>query len=398
MTPEPRTRARATSEQATRLRPDTANGRPAGRSHGTRTPERAAARARIVLRPGRGLRLGPVGWVLHTRALLAGVVATAAVLALTALAVLTGTVDLPVDRALAALTGTGTRLEHLVVVEHRLSRALAAVLVGGALGCAGALTQSVTRNPLASPDILGVTGGASFFAVLLVTRPEIASRTEDGSAAGLLVPAAIGGGLLTAACILALAWRGGFDGLRVVLVGLGINALAMSGVSWLLTRAEIEEAQVATRWLTGSLAGVRMPDVTLLAPLTLAGLVICLVLAKDLGALRLGREVAPTLGTRPGRTEAWALVVAVVLVSGATAVAGPIAFVALVAPQVAMRVFGTAGPPPLAGGVSGALLVLGADTVSQRLPSELPVGVPTAVIGAPCLLFLLHQQRRRTSV
>ncbi|MBA0050948.1 iron ABC transporter permease [Streptomyces sp. AJS327] len=321
-----------------------------------------------------------------------------ALLALCAVGVFTGSVHLPADRVLAALSGSGSQLENLVVLDHRFSRAVAAVLVGCALGCAGALTQSVTRNPIASPDILGVASGAGFFAVLLVTQPSIASHTGENAATELLAPVAVLGGIVTTAVILALAWRGGFDGLRLILVGLSVNAIALAGTSWLLTRAELEDAQIATRWLTGSLEGVRMPDVTALTPVVLCGLVLCAALARDLGALRLGRDVAPGLGTRPGRTEALALLLAVVLVSGATAVAGPIAFVAFVAPQVAMRLFGTPGPPPLAAGLTGALLVLAADMTAQRLPAELPVGVPTAVLGAPYLLYLLNHHRRRTSV
>ncbi|MFG3257914.1 FecCD family ABC transporter permease [Streptomyces sp. NPDC048172] len=344
-----------------------------------------------------GIRLGPVGLAVRPRALAATAVLTAALLGAVALGLFTGSLAMPADRVLAALAGSGTRIENLVVIDHRLSRTLAAVLVGFALGCSGGLTQSVTRNPLASPDILGVTSGAGFFAVLLATRPEVASRVGDGPAAEVLAPAALLGGLVTTGCVLALSWRSGFDGLRLVLVGLSVNALALAGTSWLLTRAELEEAQVATRWLTGSLAGVRMPDVALMGPLVLLGILACLRVSRDLGALRLGRDVAPVLGTRPARTEAWALLTAVLLVAGATAVAGPIAFVAFVAPQAAMRLFRTAGPPPLAGGLAGAFLVLGADLVAQWLPAELPVGIPTAVIGAPYLLFLLNHHRRRTS-
>ncbi|WP_019631201.1 FecCD family ABC transporter permease [Actinomadura atramentaria] len=346
---------------------------------------------------GRGVLVGPVGLVMRTRSVVAGVVVVLLLAVLLAVSVLTGDLDIPVGRALAALAGDGTRIENLVVVDHRLSRALAAVLVGFALGCAGALTQTITRNPIASPDIMGVSAGAGLFAVFLVTRPETAKAFGDHPAGQLLAPAAIVGGLLTTALILGLSWRAGFDGMRLILVGLGVNAIALAGVSFLLTRADLENAQAATRWLTGSLAGARMGDVLFLAPLALIGAAVCAILARDLAALRLGRDVAPTLGTPPGRTEAVALLVAVLLTSGAVAVAGPIAFVAFIAPQAALRAFGTAGPPPLAGGLVGALLVLAADLTAARLPTELPVGVPTAVIGAPSLLYLLNQYRRRTS-
>jgi iron complex transport system permease protein len=346
----------------------------------------------------RGLAVGPVAVVVRRRGLLAASVTLAATVGLVALSVFTGTLDLPSDRIWAALSGDGTRIENLVVLDRRLTRALAAVLVGFALGCAGALTQSITRNPIATPDILGVTTGASLFAVILVTRPSVMESVGQGDAGRLLTPAALVGGLLTTACILGLSWRAGFDGLRLILVGISVNAIALGAISWLLTRSELEEAAVATRWLTGSITGARTSDLALLGPVVLLGAVACTVLAQDLAALRLGREVAPTLGTPAGRTEAVSLLVAVVLVSAAAAVAGPVAFVAFVAPQAAMRLFGTAGPPALAGGLLGAVLLLGADLVAQRLPVELPVGVLTAIIGAPYLLFLLVHHVRRESV
>ncbi|MET7640095.1 iron ABC transporter permease [Streptomyces sp. NPDC005438] len=346
----------------------------------------------------RGVRLGPVGLRLTHRALYATVAVLALLLLGCWIALFTGDLDLSTSRVWATLGGDGTTVERLVVVDRRLARTLAALLIGFALGCAGALTQSITRNPIASPDILGVTSGASFFAVVLVTRPEITSSVADRAPAELVAPAALLGGLLTTACILALSWRGGFDGLRLILVGLSVNSLTLAGVAWLLTRAEMAEAQAATRWLSGSLNGARMPEVLMMAPVMAGGLLLCLMLARDLAALRMGRDLAPALGTAPARTEGLALLVAVVLVSVATAVAGPVSFVAFIAPQAAMRAFGTAGPPPVAGGLIGALLVLGADLVGSRLPAELPVGVPTAVIGAPFLLYLLIQHRRRTSV
>jgi iron complex transport system permease protein len=338
-----------------------------------------------------------VGIRVSRRATVAATAVTTVTLvaAVTSLAV--GTLDIPLDRVWASLTGHGTRIEQLVV-DRRLGRALAAILVGFALGLSGALTQSVTRNPIASPDILGVTAGAGLFAVIVVTRPEVSGRITGEAAVGLLAPAALAGGLATTAVILALGWRGGFDGLRLILVGLGVNALAMAGTSWLLTRTDLDQAAVATRWLTGSLEGARLGDVGILLPVVLGCTAACLMLNRSLTALRLGRDVAASIGTPPGRTEAWCLGVAVVAVSVATAVAGPIGFVAFVAPQAAIRLFGTAGAPPLAGGVVGAALVLFADLTAQRLPVPLPVGVVTAVIGAPALLFLLTRYVRRTSV
>lgn len=346
----------------------------------------------------RGVRVGPVGFLVRRRAVGALLGLGLLLAVLLGVSVLTGTLDLAPDRVWAALTGNGSRVEQLVVVDRRLSRALAAVLVGCALGCAGALTQSITRNPIASPDILGVTSGAALFAVLLATRPALRDAVPGLTARETVALGALVGGAATTAAILALSWRAGFDGLRLILVGLGMNALALAGVSFLLTRSDVYAATVAMQWLAGSLAPARMPDVVLLAPFLAAGAAVCLVLGKRLTALRMGREVSTLLGSAPARTEAVALLVAVALASAATALAGPIAFVAFVAPQAAMRLFGTAGPPTLAAGLLGGTLVLGADLAAQRLPVELPVGVVTAIIGAPFLLHLLLRHSRRESV
>ncbi|WP_205571331.1 iron chelate uptake ABC transporter family permease subunit [Streptomyces sp. YIM 130001] len=336
--------------------------------------------------PRAGVQFGRVGFRLRRRTVAATVVVSTALVALVLTGLFTGSYAVAPDRVLATLGGAGDRLEELVVLDHRLGRTLAGVLVGFALGCAGALTQSVTRNPIASPDILGVTAGAGFFAVLLVAVPSLADRVSDEGAGAALAPAAVVGGLVTTLVILALSWRSGFDGMRLILVGLSINSLALAGVSWLLTRADLDQAQVATRWLTGSLNGTRLVGTAALVPLVIVGAVVCVALARDLGALRLGRDMSAALGTSAGRTSVVSLVVAVVLVAGATAVAGPVPFVAFAAPQVAMRAFGTPGPPPIAAGLTGALLVLGADLGVQHLPVELPVGVATAAVGAPYLL------------
>ncbi|MBW9210370.1 iron ABC transporter permease [Mumia sp. zg.B21] len=349
-------------------------------------------------RRGVGVRIGPFGVLVRRRAVVWTAIVTITLLAVTVLAVLTGTLDLPASRVWAALTGRGSSVDHLVVVDRRLVRAVTAILVGFVLGLSGALTQSVTRNPIATPDLLGVTAGASAAAVLLITQPWLVTSVTGTASATLVAPAAVVGGLLTTAMIVALAWRGGFDGMRLILVGLGVNAIALAIVSWALMRADLHSAAVASRWLTGSLAGVRVEDVWMLLAVVAVATACSTVLSQDLSALRLGRDVAASLGTRTARSEAYAIALAVVAVSAATAVAGPIGFVAFVAPQAALRVFGTAGPTPLTSGMVGALVVLVADQTAQRLPVELPVGVLTAVIGAPALMFLLVRYVRRSSV
>lgn len=346
----------------------------------------------------RGVRIGPFGLRVTRRALLGVALVVALALGMAYVAIFTGSLDYSTATVWNALLGHGSKVEELVIVDRRLARTLAAVLVGFALGVSGALTQSITRNPIASPDILGVVAGAGAMAVLVSTQVPVRALFGELQGRSLIQLAALVGGLATTALILALSWRAGFDGMRLILVGLSVNALAMAVTGFLLTRAEEFEAAVAVRWLTGSLQPARMDDVVTLLPVVLVALVACLVLAKPLASLRMGRDASALLGSAPGRTEAVSLLIAVFLAAGAAAVAGPIAFVAFVAPQAAMRLFRTAGPPPLAGGIVGAILVLGADLVAQRLPVELPVGVIVAVIGAPCLLYLLIHTMRRESV
>lgn len=344
------------------------------------------------------LALGPVGIALPRRVWAMSLAVGGVLMIATVAALFLGTLSFGADRVAATLLGSGTRIEQLVIVDGRLVRAAGAALVGFGLGMSGALTQSITRNPIASPDILGVTAGASAVAVFFVTTPDTGLGPSDASATSILTPAALLGGLLTTALILALAWRGGFDGMRLVLVGLGVNAVALAAISWMMTRATTDGAAVAARWLSGSVAGMKSEDLALVAPVMLAGAVACLALGRSVGSLRVGRDVATSLGVRAGRTELAALGLAVVAASVVTAVAGPIGFVAFVAPQAALRLFRTAGPTPFAAGLVGAAMLVLSDLVAQHLLFPLPVGVVTSVVGAPCLLLLIVTHLRRSSV
>lgn len=351
--------------------------------------------ARVTMRGEAAVRLGPVGLRVRRRAVVATAIVLALMVAVVAVSLLTGALALPADRVVAALAGQGSTVEQLVV-GRRLARAFAAVAVGAALGCSGALTQTITRNPIASPDILGVTAGASVFAVLIAVHPALVERVLGVPAASAAGPVTVLGGLLTAALLVALSRRGGFSGLRLVIVGIGVNALALAVVAWLLTRAELESAAVAQRWLTGSLDGVTGREAATVAVVVVPALIACTALADRLGALRLGPQVAHSLGVPAGATQGWALLVAVVLASAATAVVGPVAFVAFAAPQLAIRAFHTAGPPPLASAAVGASLLLVADLTTQALPVTLPVGVLTSLAGSPFLFLVVTRSLRRT--
>lgn len=345
----------------------------------------------VVSRPA--VRLGPVSLVRRPRAVAVVVVLAVALGAAFLAEVALGDYPLGLGEVLAVLAGGGARSARLVVLELRLPRALTGLLVGAALGLAGATTQSVTRNALASPDVLGVTAGASAAAVGVIVLGGGTASTLLGTV-GLPV-AALLGGLGTAALLHLLAWRDGVDGVRLVLVGIGVGAVAVAVTSYLLVRGDVSQAAQAAVWLTGSLNARGWEHVVPVALATVPVGLLLLAHSRTLAALRLGEDTARSLGVPLQRARAGLLLAAVVLASVATAAAGPVVFVALVAPQVALRLVRSAGPPLVASAVVGALLVVAGDLVARVvLPVELPVGIVTAAVGGPVLLRLLVRRTR----
>jgi iron complex transport system permease protein len=341
------------------------------------------------------IRVGRLSTVVRPRQVLVPL-ATLAVLVLVS-AVGLGRGDFPIGIAdvLRTLVGAGRQADEFVVLDLRAPRILAGVLVGVALGLSGALFQTFARNPLASPDILGITWGASAGAVAAVALGGGATGL-----AGLGVPAAaLAGALVAGALLFALTWRAGIDGQRLVLVGIALWAVGSALTDWLLTRADIQDAASAYVWITGSLNARTWDHVVPLA-LALAVLVPpALATSRALSVLQFGDDTARGLGLALGRAQAAVVLVAVALVAVAVATAGPIAFVALVVPQIAVRLTGGSRPPLLASALLGAVLVVGADLATRTvLPQALPVGILTAAIGAPYLLWLLVRGRRRSTL
>jgi iron complex transport system permease protein len=292
---------------------------------------------------------------------------------------------------LGALVGAGDRATSFIVLELRVPRALTAVLAGAALGIAGEIFQDLARNPLVAPDVIGISTGASLAAVALIVL---------GDADGVLsVPlAAFGGALATGVVLYALAWRGGIHGYRLVLVGIGVAAVLHAGVLYVLARGRIFELAEAYVWLVGSLNGRGWAHVwPLAATLALLG-PLALALGRQLAALQLGDEVARALGLRCERTRLTLLLVAVVLTGVAVAAAGPIAFVAFIAPHIARRVGGSPAPSAVlpVSAAAGALLLLASDLAGRLLfaPTEIAVGVVTSIVAAPYFLYLLHRANR----
>jgi iron complex transport system permease protein len=345
-------------------------------------------RRRVVVRVGAGASSLPrMSARLDVRTLV--VVGAATALALVAFMVGVGYGDFPISPGdvLATLVGRGSPEQEFIVVDLRLPRMLVSLLVGGALALSGAIFQSLARNPLVAPDIIGINAGAAVVAVAVVVL---------GLSSALLAPGALLGGLGAAALLYALSYRRGLSTYRLVLVGIALHAAFMAGVSYLLTRGDIFEVQRAVIWLVGSVndsdwADVRLMGVTLgvLAP-------VAVVLGRQLEALQLGDDLALATGVPVERARLVLLGLAVVLAAVAVSMTGPIGFVALIAPHIARRLASSSGTGVLAASVAiGGLLVLGADIASQHLlPTPLPVGITTTLLGAPYLLYLLRRAGR----
>ena len=287
-----------------------------------------------------------------------------------------------------AIFGFGDPDSDFIVREVRLPRALTAVLVGAAFGLSGAIFQSLARNALASPDIIGVTAGASAAAVFAIVFL--------GASYAVVSAVAFIGALITAGVVYVLAFkRRGMSPYRLVLIGIGIAAVLTAVTEYSLTRAEIFEAQRATIWLTGSLNGRGWEQVRMLTAAIAVLFPLLLLLARPLRILQLGDNTARGLGVRVEPARAGLVVVGVALAAFATAAAGPVAFVAFVGAPIARRLT-RSSLTIVPAGLAGALLVLASDLIARRVfaPTELPVGVITGLIGGPYLLWLLARANR----
>ena len=350
----------------------------------------------------RPLRVGPASWLVPLRAASVTVASLALLAVLFVLDISLGDYHVGFLDTVRTLLGGGEPGQVFIVRELRLPQTSVAALVGAALGLAGALTQTFARNPLASPDILGVTEGAAVGAVSVIVLSG-ATGYGGGLVAGRLqevgLPlAAFAGGLVTAAVLYVLSWRRGIDGQRLVLIGIGIGAFLSACTSWLLVRARIQDAASAQVWLSGSLnaRGWEQARPVVLALLVLVP--VALLLVRSLNALQLGDDSARGLGVRMQTTQLLVLVTAVGLAAVAVSAVGPLEFVALVVPQVGLRLTGGSRPPLVVSMVLGAVLVVGADLVVRVvIPFSLPAGLVTAAIGAPYLIWLLIRSNRKVT-
>ncbi|XKK39747.1 iron chelate uptake ABC transporter family permease subunit [Nocardiopsis sp. ARC36] len=317
------------------------------------------------------------------------VVAVLAVLiaAVFATSLMVGRTFYPPADVVAVILGEQVPGASFTVGTLRLPRAVLAVAAGLCFGIGGVTFQTMLRNPLASPDIIGISSGASAAAAFAIV---VLSLGRTGVSA-----VAITAGLAVALLIYALAFRGGVAGTRLILIGIGIAAMLDSLTSYVLSQAAEWDLQEAMRWLTGSLNGSTWTETVpvLLALAVLAPLL--LSQSRNLSAMQLGDDTASALGVRVERTRVIVIVAAVGLIAFATAAAGPIAFVAFLSGPIAARIVGPGGSLLVPSALVGALLVLVADLAGQyAFGTRFPVGVVTGVLGAPYLVYLIVRTNR----
>jgi iron complex transport system permease protein len=291
------------------------------------------------------------------------------------------------DQVIRVILGETVPGASFTVGTLRLPRAITGLLAGVAFGLAGVTFQTMLRNALASPDVIGITSGASAAAVFAIT-------VLGAGGTGVSVLAVVCG-LGTALVIYLLAYRNGLSGARLILIGIGVGAMLDSVVSYLLLKSSAFQVQAALRWLTGSLGSAFWEGIPPLAISLVVLLPAILLLTRRLTAMQLGDDSATALGVRVDRTRLLLVIVAVALAGVATATTGPIAFVAFLSGPIAARLVGGGRSLLIPAGIVGGLLVLTADLLGQfAFDTSFPVGVVTGAIGAPYLLFLLIRSNR----
>jgi iron complex transport system permease protein len=321
----------------------------------------------------------------HRLLLTAGIAVT--VLVVFALSLMLGRTAYGPGDVLRVLLGEVVPGASFTVGELRLPRAVVGLLAGFSFGIAGVTFQTMLRNPLASPDIIGISSGAGAAAVVGI----VALALPETTVSFLALAAA----LVTAGAIYLLANVRGFAGTRVILIGIGIAAMLDSVIAYVLSRADAWDMQLAMRWLTGSLNAVNWSTAVPLALACAVLVPLLLVLGRNLSLLRLGDDPAAALGVRVTATRILLILAAVGLLAFATSATGPIAFVAFMAGPIAARFVGPGAGLLVPAGLIGALLVLVADFVGQFVfGTRYPVGVITGVLGAPYLIFLLVSRNR----
>ncbi|WP_163098960.1 FecCD family ABC transporter permease [Peribacillus alkalitolerans] len=300
----------------------------------------------------------------------------------------------PMD-VVRAIAGTGNEMHQTVVNTFRLPRILIALLVGISLAVAGGILQGIIKNPLASPDIIGLTGGASVAVVAFLAMFSDKNHSLTVSISWLPLAAFVGASVTTF-IVYMLAWKNGVSPIRLVLVGIGISALMQAGTTMMMIMGPIYQASQANIWITGTVNGSKWADVQILLPLVILLLLLAFIFSRNLNVQELGEEIAISVGSKVQTQRLILIATATALTGGAVAFAGGIGFVGLMAPHIARRLVGSAfGALLPVSALIGGLLVIIADLIGRMMfaPLEIPAGVFTASIGAPYFIYLLYKTR-----
>ena len=316
------------------------------------------------------------------RWIIATITLTIITFTLCTLMLLLGNINYSLDVAIKVLLGEQIKGATFTIGTLRLPRMFAGLLVGASFGIAGSTFQTILRNPLASPDVIGISAGASVGAMICMLVLKLSGPIVSG--------AAVVSGLFVALFIYMTSRARRFSGGKLILVGIGIQAMLNAVISFLLLKASQHDVPEAYRWLNGSLNGVQMESIPRILIVVLIFGSLVLFLGRHLKILELGEESAITLGLNTDKTRLMLILSSVLLIAFATSVTGPISFIAFLAGPIATKIVGHGSSNELPAGLVGAMLVLGADLIGQfAFNTKFPVGVITGILGAPYLLLLL---------
>lgn len=302
------------------------------------------------------------------------------------ISIMKGSVNVPLNEIIAAMTGGSAGMHQQIIMNIRLPRTIVAGLVGVNLALSGAILQAVMKNPLADPHIIGISAGAGIMGIfIMLLFPDLS---------WLITPAAFAGAMGAAILIYILAWKNGIQPIRIILAGVAVSAFLGAGISALMIIYS-DRVHSALMWMVGGLSARSWPQVMLIWPYTLAGMIFTLLAARHLNILQLGDELAKGLGLRVERTRLILTAAAALLAASAVSVVGLLGFVGLIVPHAARLMIGSDYRYLLPATIFlGAATVMLSDTFARVAfaPVELPVGIIMAAIGAPFFLFLLRRE------
>ncbi|MDF2668869.1 MAG: transport system permease [Paenibacillus sp.] len=333
---------------------------------------------------------GRVSLLAHRRTILLTSVLLLVCIAAVVISTGTGSMSIAPMDVIRSLMGVGAE-EHMMVIQAiRLPRILIAVLVGASLAASGAILQGIIRNPLASPDIIGITGGASVAAVAFLNYGAGVLSIRYLPAAAML------GAVAVFVVLYLLSWKNGVKPIRLILVGVGLSSLLSGMTTMMIIFNPNNEASQAYFWLTGSIYGTKMEHVYMILPWTLIFIPLAWMLARHINISQLGDDIAGGAGSSVQRNRLFLLLISVALAASAVAVGGGIGFVGLIAPHMARKLVGASfGSVLPVASLLGAIIVVLADLAGRMLlhPLDIPVGVFTSAVGAPFFIYLLYTRR-----